>query len=70
MPYFTRKMDSIERGGKVAADIFCVLLLGTLAVGCTGPVYGLVGTVLVVGGLLIIDHLVPDADESGHGVIR
>jgi hypothetical protein len=63
-------MDSIERGGKVAADIFCVLILGTLAIGCTGPVYGIIGTVLVVGGLLTLDFLLPDDDESGHGVIR
>ena len=70
MPYFSRRMDSIERGGKVAADVFCVLLLGALAIGCTGPLYGIAGTVLVVAGLYIIDHRVPDADESARGVIR
>jgi hypothetical protein len=70
MTYFPRKMDSIERGGKVAADIFCVFVLGGLAVGCIGPLYGIVATVLVVVGLLIIDYLVPDAEESATGVIR
>jgi hypothetical protein len=27
MPYFTRKQDSIDRGGKIAADIACGVLL-------------------------------------------
>jgi hypothetical protein len=41
MTYFPKKMDSIERGGKVAADIFCIFILGGLAVGCVGPLYGI-----------------------------
>jgi hypothetical protein len=70
MTYFPRKMDSIERGGKIAADIFCVFILGGLAVGGVGPLYGIGATVLVVVGLLTIDYLVPDAEESASGVIR
>ena len=70
MAYFTRKMDRIERGGKVAADIFCVLFLGALASACVGIVVGIGATILVVLGLLTIDHFVLDADESAAGVVR
>jgi hypothetical protein len=70
MAYFPRKMDSIERGGKVVADVFCVLLLGALAAACAGTLLGVGATVLVVLGLLTIDYLVPDVDESAAEVIR
>ena len=70
MAYFTRNLDSIERGGKVAADIFCVALLGGLAVGCVGIFVGIGATVLATLGLLIIDYFVPDAEQSAAGVIR
>ena len=40
MAYFQRKMDGIERGGKIAADVFCVLLLAMMAVGCLGVLPG------------------------------
>ncbi len=70
MAYFPRKMDSIERGGKVVADIFCVLLLGAIAAACAGILLGVGATILVVLGLLIIDYFVPDTDESAAGVVR
>jgi hypothetical protein len=70
MAYFSRRMGSIERGGKVVADIFCVLLLGTITAAYAGTLLGVGATVLVVLGLLIIDHFVPDADESAAGVVR
>ena len=56
MAYFPRRMDSIERGGKVVADIFCVLLLGAIAAACAGILLGVGATVLVVLGLLLIDE--------------
>ncbi len=70
MAYFPRKMDSIERGGKVVADIFCVLLLGAIAAACAGILLGVGATVLVVLGLLIIDYFVSDTEESAAGVVR
>ncbi|MGZ5781472.1 MAG: hypothetical protein ACXWIN_11020 [Burkholderiaceae bacterium] len=70
MAYFSRKMDSIDRGGKVAADIFCVFILGTMAAGCLGVLPGVGATVLVTVGLLAIDYFVPDADDSAAGAIR
>jgi hypothetical protein len=68
MAYFTRKMDSIERGGKVAADVFCVLVLGILAAACAGPILSIGATIFVVLALLTIDYFVPDLDESAAGV--
>ena len=70
MAYFTRGMDGIERRGKVAADIFCVALLGTLAAAYLGVLPGVGATILVVVGLLIVDRNVPDDDTSAAGVVR
>ncbi|MDP1881429.1 MAG: hypothetical protein Q8K88_00965 [Bradyrhizobium sp.] len=70
MAYFQRKMDGIERGGKIAADVFCVLLLAMMAVGCLGVLPAIVASVLVVLGVLTIDKHTADPDDSPAGVIR
>lgn len=70
MAYFQRRMDGIERGGKIAADVFCVLLLGIMAVGCLGILSGIVASVLVVLGVLTIDYYTADPDDHVAGVIR
>ena len=64
MAYFQRKMDGIERGGKIAADVFCVLLLGMMAMGCVGILPALGASVLVVLGVLTIDYYTADPDDS------
>lgn len=70
MAYFQRKMDGIERGGKIAADVFCVLLLAMMAVGCLGVLPAIVTVVLVVLGVLAIDKFTADPDDSVAGVVR
>ncbi|MES2195101.1 MAG: hypothetical protein V4517_11835 [Pseudomonadota bacterium] len=70
MAYFQRRMDGIERGGKIAADVFCVLLLGVMALGCLGIVPGIVASVLVVLGVLTIDYFTHDPDDHVAGVVR
>jgi hypothetical protein len=70
MAYFQRRMDGIERGGKIAADVFCVLLLGVMALGCLGIFPGIVASVLVVLGVLVIDYFTTDPDDHLAGVIR
>ncbi len=70
MAYFQRKMDGIERGGKIAADVFCVLLLGITAVGCLGILAGVVASVLVVVGVLTIDYHTADPDDHVAGVTQ
>jgi hypothetical protein len=69
MAYFQRRMDGIERGGKIAADVFCVLLLGVMALGCLGIVLGIVASLLVVLGVLTIDYFTNDPDDVA-GVVR
>ena len=70
MAYFQRKMDGIERGGKIAADVFCVLLLGMIAMGCIGILPAIGATVLVVLGVLTIDYYTADPDDSVAGALR
>jgi hypothetical protein len=70
MAYFQRKMDGIERRGKIAADIFCVLLLGGMAMGCVGVPLAIGATVFVVLGVLTIDYYTVDADDSVAAVVR
>ncbi len=70
MAYFQRRMDGIERGGKIAADVFCVLLLGVVALGCLGVFSGVVASVLVVLGVLTIDYYTADPGDHVAGVIR
>ena len=70
MAYFQRRMDGIERGGKIVADVFCVLLLGVMAIGCLGVLAGIVTSVLVVLGVLVIDYHTADADDPVAGVVR
>ena len=70
MAYFQRKTDGIERGGKIAADVFCVLLLGMIAMGCVGILPAIGATVLVVLGVLTIDHFTADPDDPVGGAIR
>ena len=64
MAYFQRRMDGIERGGKIAADVFCVLLLGVMALGCLGVLFGIIASVLVVLGVLTIDYFTADPDDQ------
>jgi hypothetical protein len=70
MAYFQRKMDGIERGGKIAADVFCVLLMGMMAMGCLGILPAIAAIVLVVLGVLTIDYHTADPDDTVAGVMR
>lgn len=64
MAYFSRKQDGMERACKVAADIFCAVLLAIFSVVFFGPVVGLVGFVILEAGLLGTDYLMPDEDAG------
>jgi len=70
MPYFTRSQDRIERGGKMAADIFCALLLLALGLACFGFVYGLLAFVVLEGALLVVDYVVPSSDDEPGVAVR
>jgi hypothetical protein len=43
MAYFPKKMTATERGGKIAADICCAVLLLLFSVVFFGPLGGLAG---------------------------
>jgi hypothetical protein len=62
--YFPRQMNGIERGGKIAADIVCGLLLLAFALAFFGMVGGTVAFLILEGLLLAVDYVVPDADAD------
>jgi hypothetical protein len=70
MPYFTRSQDRLERGGKLAADIFCALLLLAFALVCFGALGGLIAFAILEAGLLAIDYVVPSSDDAPGNAVR
>ena len=70
MAYFPRKMDNIERGSKLVADVFVALFLLAFAVVFFGLLGGLVAFAVLEAALLAVDYLVPDADDVSGAVIR
>jgi hypothetical protein len=67
MPYFTRSQDSIERRGKVAADILCAALLLIFSIVFFGTLGGLLAWVVLEAALLSVDYLVPSSDDDAPG---
>ena len=70
MPYFTRSQDRIDRGGKLAADIFCALLLLGFSFACFGLVGGLLAFMVLEGALLAVDYVVPSSDDEPGVAVR
>lgn len=68
MAYFSSRQDGLERGAKVAADIFCAVLMATFLVVFFGWVGGLIAAAILEAGLLAIDWLVPNDDSAGVAV--
>jgi hypothetical protein len=60
MPYFSRNNDAAERGGKVAADIACALLLFAFSIVFFGIFGGLVAFLLLEAALIGVDYLMPN----------
>ncbi len=71
MAYFSRNQDGIDRGGKIAADIICGLLLVAFSIVFFGLVGGVVAFIILEAALLAVDYLVPnEEDETSGAVIR
>jgi hypothetical protein len=70
MPYFTRSQNRIERGGKLAADVFSAALLLIFAVVFFGPVGGLVAFLVLEAALLAVDYVVPSSDDEPGVAVR
>ena len=68
MPYFTRSQDSIDRRGKVAADILSAGLVLIFSVVFFGTLGGLLAWVILEAALLSVDYLVPSSDDDTPGV--
>jgi hypothetical protein len=69
MAYFSSKQDGIERGGKIAADIACAVLLFGFAVVFFGWIGGTLAFLVLEAALIAVDYLVPDGDDVA-GVVR
>ncbi len=69
MAYFSSNQDSVQRGAKIAADIFCLLIIGFFSFAFFGVLGGVVALVILEAALLGVDYLVPDeADAPGVAV--
>lgn len=68
--YFSRNQDGIERGGKIAADIVCAVLLLAFSIVFFGPLGGVGAFVLLEAALIGVDYLVPNEGDTPGAVIR
>jgi len=69
MAYFSRNDDGAQRGGKIAADIACGLLLLTFSIVFFGYLGGVVAFVILAAALVGVDYLMPiERDSAGAGV--
>jgi hypothetical protein len=70
MAYFSSNDDGAQRGGKIAADIACALLLLTFSVVFFGLLGGVVAFVILEAALIGVDYLMPlEGDRTG-AVVR
>jgi hypothetical protein len=70
MSYFSRNDDAVQRGGKVAADIACALLLCAFSLGFFGFLGGAIAFVVLEAALIGVDYLMPNPDDSAGTAIR
>lgn len=66
MSYFSGNDDGAQRGGKIAADIACGLLLLAFSVVFFGVLGGVVAFVILEAALIGVDYLTaPERNSSG-----
>jgi hypothetical protein len=70
MSYFSRNDDAAQRGGKVAADIACALLLCAFSLVFFGLIGGLIAFVILEAALIGVDYLMPNPDDSPGTAVR
>jgi hypothetical protein len=70
MAYFYSNQDAIERGAKIAADVFCAALLLVFSLVFFGLLGGLLAFVIIEAALVGVDYLVPDDTKPVGAVIR
>jgi hypothetical protein len=69
MAYFSKNTPVVDRVGKIAADVFCALLLLIFSVVFFGPLGGAVAWVILELALLSVDYLVPNAEDDAPGSV-
>jgi hypothetical protein len=69
MAYFPKKLDGIEKGGKVVADVACALLLVTFSIVFFGLLGGVVAFIILEAALLAVDYLVPNEEDDTSGAV-
>ena len=70
MAYFSKNQDSIARGGKIAADIACAVMLLAFSIVFFGLLGGAVAFIVLEAALLAVDYIVPNADDASGAVVR
>lgn len=70
MAYFSKRQGSTERGAKIAADLFCLLIPGAFSIAFFGVVGGIVAIVILEAALLGVDTLMPNEDDAHGAVVR
>ncbi|WOH48368.1 hypothetical protein [Bradyrhizobium sp. sBnM-33] len=70
MAYFSRGQDAIERSGKILADVVSALLLLAFAIAFFGWLGGAVAFLILEGGLLAVEYVLPGDDGDAAGVVR
>jgi hypothetical protein len=69
MAYFPKNDDAAQRGGKVAADIACALLLLVFSVVFFGLLGGGIAFIVLEAALIGVDYLMPNEDVDASGAV-
>ena len=70
MAYFSPTDDAAQRGGKVAADIVCALLLLVFSIVFFGVLGGVIAFILLESALIGVDYLMPTEADARGGTVR
>ncbi len=70
MAYFHRQQTSIDRAGKVVADILIAIMFLVFSLVFFGALRGLIAFVLIEALMLIVDHVVPDEHDASAAVVK
>jgi hypothetical protein len=67
---FLEQPKQHRRAGKIVADIFCLIVLGTFSMVFFGVLGGILAVVIIEAMLLGLDTLMPNDDHAPAAVVR
>ena len=70
MAYFSGTDDAAQRGGKIAADIACAVMLLAFSTVFFGYLGGVIAFLLLEFALIGVDYLMPTEADSRGGTVR